>query len=167
MRALRLLIAATAVTAMLVVPVSAAPATPGDSVGGVGIRLSTNRVQYTVSVKGGPSGPIGSFLFRGVDFNLIFGGPATCFDIDGHQAAIGGFITHSSNSNLLGLAYLVFFADNGPGPDVVSQTYILPGDDADFIDADLSNFPATCPDATVARSDAAYAVQGNFVVRDR
>jgi hypothetical protein len=170
MRILRLLIAAGAVTAMLVAPVSAAPATPGDSVSGVGIRLSAFRVQYTVSVKGGPGAPIGSFLFRGVDFPLTFGGRATCFDIAGNEAAIGGVITHSTNSELLGAAYLVFFEDNGfpatpgqAGPDVVSQTYILPAD-AGNVDVP-DGFPAVCPDAAATAHDA-FDVQGNFVVRD-
>ena len=51
------------------------------------------------------------------------------------------------------------------GPDVVSQTYILPGD-AGFIGADLTDFPEICPDATVTRTDDPFEVQGNFVVRD-
>lgn len=80
--------ALSAATTLLAAPVSAAPALPGDSVGGVGIRLSANRVQYTVSVRGAPNGPIGSFLYRAVDFRLAFGGPvkfplvsrATCPD---------------------------------------------------------------------------------------
>jgi hypothetical protein len=54
---------------------------------------------------------------------------------------------------------------------VVSQTYILPGQEG-LITADLSGLPETCPDATAQRpnvegDDPAYEVQGNFVVRDR
>ncbi len=170
MRTLRVLIAVTAVATMLAVPVSAAPATPGDSVGGIGIRLSANRVQYSVSVKGGPGRPIGSFLYRGLDFDLTFGGRATCFDIAGHQAAIGGWITHSTDPALRGQAYLVFFEDNGfpsslgeAGPDVVSQTYILPAD-AGSVDVP-AGFPAVCPDAAATAHDA-FDFQGNFVVSD-
>ena len=175
MRSLRLSLAACAVVALLAPPVSAAPATPGDSVGGVGIRLSGNRIQYTVSVRGGPSAPTGSFLYRSIDFSLTFGGRATCFDIDGHQAAIGGWITHveskdSGNQGLIGQAYLVFFEDNGTGsrgeagPDVVSQTYILPADAASVEVPE--QFPAVCPDAAATAHDA-FDVQGDFVVTDR
>lgn len=170
MRLLRFVIAASAVTAMLAAPVSAAPATPGDSVGGVGIRLSDFRVQYTVSVKGGPGAPIGSFLYRGIDFHLTFGGQATCFDIVDNHAAIGGWITHSTDPGLRGEAYLVFFEDNGSpslgeaGPDVVSQAYILPAD-AGSVEVP-EGFPAVCPDAVTTAHDA-FDVQGNFVVTDR
>lgn len=175
MRLLRSAVVLCAVIAILASPVSAAPASRGDAVGGVGIRLSDNRVQYTVSVVGGPRGPIGSFFFRSIDFSLTFGGRATCFDVSGHQAAIGGWITHvqsrdPGNQGLLGLAYLVFFEDNGfptrgqAGPDVVSQTYILPFD-AGSVDVPES-FPADCPDAASTEHDA-FDVQGNFVVIDR
>lgn len=165
MRSRRLAIAVGALVAIFVTPVSAAPP-PGDSVTGVGIRLSAARVQYTVSVKEGAGGATGSFLYRAIDFRLTFGGPATCIDVDGDQAAIGGWITHSvGNSDLLGQAYLVFFEDNGLTGDRVSQAYIIP-DDAGFIDADLQDFPASCPDAMVDRSDDPYEVQGNFVVID-
>lgn len=171
MRIPRPLIAASAALAVFAAPVAAAPATPGDSVGGVGIRLSANRVHYTVAVKGGPSAPIGSFLYRGIDFHLTFGGRAACFDVAGHQAAIGGWITHSTDPALLGQAYLVFFEDDGSpsspgqvGPDVVSQSYILPAD-AGSVDVP-DGFPAVCPDAAATAHDA-FDVQGNFVVRDR
>ena len=165
MRVLRIAAVVCAAAAILAAPVSAAPATPGDSVGGVGVRLSGNRVQYTVSVKGGPSGPIGSFLYRAIDFRLTFGGTATCFDIDGNQAAVGGWITHvQGNPDLRGQAYLVFFEDNGPSGDIVSQTYILP-DDGGLVDVP-GDFPDTCPDAATTAHDA-YDVLGNFVVSDR
>ena len=176
MRTLPTLIAAGAVVVLMAAPVSAAPATPGDAVGGVGVRLSAGRVQYTVSVKGGPDAPIGSFLYRAIDFPLTFGGRATCVDIAGHRAAIGGWITHvqspePANQGLIGMAYLVFIEDNGhptsraqEGPDVVSQTYILPAD-AGSVDVP-DEFPAICPDAAATAHDA-FDVQGNFVVSDR
>jgi hypothetical protein len=175
MRLLRTAVALGAVLAVLAAPVSAAPATRGDSVGGVGVRLSDNRVQYTVSVMGGPNGPTGSFLYRSIDFSLTFGGRATCFDIAGNHAAIGGWITHvqsrdPGNRGLLGQAYLVFFEDNGSpargqaGPDVVSQTYILPAD-AGSVEVP-GTFPADCPDAAATEHDA-FDVSGNFVVSDR
>jgi hypothetical protein len=159
--------------ALLAAPVLAAPAERGDSVGGVGIRLSDARVQYTVSVKGGTGGPIGSFLYRNLDFSLTFGGPVTCFDVAGNQAAIGGWITHVDgprNAGLLGQAYLVFFEDNGSpsylgqaGPDIVSQTYILP-DDAGIVEVP-AGFPDICPDAATTAHDA-FDFQGNIVVND-
>ena len=109
-------------------------------------------------------------LYRGIDFHLTFGGKATCFDIDDDQAAIGGWITHSTDPGLRGLAYLVFFEDNGSpalgqaGPDVVSQAYILPAD-AGSVEVP-EGFPAVCPDAASTAHDA-FDVQGNFVVTDR
>jgi hypothetical protein len=167
-------VAALAITALLVAPVSAAPASSGDSLRGVGIRLSANAVQYTVSVTGGQGGePSGSFLFRSLAFKLTFGGPVSCFDIDGNLAAIGGWTTHVTpgNRDLVGHPYLVFFEDNGApselgqeGPDVVSQTYIFPDDEV-FVDVP-DDFPNTCPDAAAARSDDPFLVQGNFVVTD-
>ena len=175
MRLVRSAVALGAIMAILASPVSAAPATKGDAVGGVGIRLSDNRIQYTISVMGGPHGPTGSFLYRSIDFSLTFGGQATCFDIDGNRAAIGGVITHvqsrdPGNQGLLGLAYLVFVEDNGPGargevgPDVVSQAYILPFD-AGAVEVPES-FPAECPDSASTAHDA-FDVQGDFVVRER
>ena len=169
MRALRIAVVVCAAAAILAAPVSASPATPGDSVGGVGIRLSGNPVHYTVSVRGGPGGPIGSFLFRAINFNLTFGGRATCFDVDGNQAAIGGWITHvqssgKENQGLIGQAYLVFFEDNGSSGDIVSQTYILPGDSG-VVDVP-GDFPESCPDAATTEHDA-FDVLGNFVVIDR
>ena len=164
MRFLRTAVALGAVTALLVAPVSAAPATTGDAVGGVAIRLSANRVHYTVSAKETPNGPNGSFLFRGIDFRLTFGGPVTCFDIEGNLAAIGGVITHTAgpdSGGLLGLAYLVFIEDNGVSGDLVSQTYILPGDDEDFIVGGVpGDFPDTCPAADAERTDGAFEVHG-------
>lgn len=176
MRLLRIAVALATSMVVMAAPAAAAPATAGDSVGGVGIRLSANRVQYTVSVKGGSAAPIGSFLYRSIDFSLTFGGRATCFDVAGNQAAVGGWITHvqsgdPDNQALLGQAYLVFFEDNGfpaspgqAGPDVVSQTYILPADAGSVTVP--AGFPQTCPDAATTAHDA-FDVQGDFVVKDR
>ena len=173
MRRLRIALTIGALLALMAGPVSAAPASTGDAVKGVGIRLSGFGVQYTISVKGGPNGPVGSFLYRGVDFRLTFGGPATCFDVVGNEAVIGGCINHvdgMANAGLLGQAYLVFVADNGSpsgpgqaGPDVVSQAYILPSDE-ESVDVP-ADFPSSCPDAATTEHDA-YDLQGDIVVRD-
>ena len=175
MKGLRVGLGIMVVFTLIVGPVSAAPATKGDSVGGVGYRLvdGERRVAYSISARGGANGPTGSFLYRSVTFSLTFGGPVTCLDIDGNEAAIGGRITHvqsfgHENDFLLGLNYLVFVQDNGSGslgsvgPDVVSQAYILPGDPVDV----PADFPATCPDAASTDHDA-YDVEGDFAVADR
>jgi hypothetical protein len=172
-RILRVLIAASAVIALLSAPVSGAPASNGDFVSGSGYRLSADaterRVQFNAYAQADTNGAWGSYWYRNLAFNLTYSGQVKCLDVSGNQAAIGGVITRLTADPSVGFGagdkFLVFLIDNSdqdPGnPDIVSQTYILPADSGNV--EVPRNFPATCPDAATTAHDE-FFVQGDLAI---
>ena len=168
MRILRVLIAAGAIAAVVSGPVSGAPASNGDFLSGGGYRLSADgterRVQFNAYAQADTNGAWGSYWFRQLVANFNFSGQVKCLDRSGNQAAIGGVITRSSGIVSVGDKFLVFVIDNGEDsgkPDVVSQTYILPGQAGDV--AVPRNFPAVCPNAASTAHDE-FPVDGDLAM---
>jgi hypothetical protein len=169
MRTLRILVAASAVIALLTAPAVGAPASNGDFASGSGYRLSAEaterRVQFNILAQADTNGAFGSYWYNNVVVDLTFSGQVKCLDVSGNEAAIGGVITRSSGGVSPGDKFLVFAIDNSdqdPGnPDVVSQTYILPADSVNV--AVPRNFPAACPDAATTAHDT-FLVEGDLAI---
>lgn len=173
MKKIPLVIALIASLALAIGPVSADDAT--SLISGGGWRLSSAefspdhveglpRVEFVVNVWIADGGRIsGSYRYANVS-GLKISGPVSCAKVAGNQAVIGGPITRG---DLAGNSFLVFLTDNGRrqfgqiGPDIVSQTYILP-DQAGEV-AVPNDFPRTCP--VVETPHDAYDVLGDVAVR--
>jgi len=147
-----------------------------DSVAGTGQRLNptgTPIVTFTIGAETTPEGASGTYHFERPTDGLTFDGSVSCFIVSGSQAVIGGRVTSVTRlgaTPLVGDGFLVFILDRGdpigtnPGPDVVSQTYILPYDSTNVTVP--GEFPTSCPDPLTTAHDA-YDVTGNVVVIDR
>jgi len=173
MKKVPLVVALIVCLAVATGPVSADDAT--SLISGTGWRLSSAefspdhveglpRVEFVVNVWITNGGRIsGSYKYANVA-GLKISGPVNCAGVAGSQAVIGGPITRG---DLAGNSFLVFLTDNGRrqfgqiGPDVVSQTYILP-DQAGEI-AVPNDFPRTCPVVETAHDH--YDVLGDIAVR--
>jgi hypothetical protein len=174
MRALRIVMTAIAAVAVLATPVAAAPTT-GDLVSGAGWRLNSageKRVQFRVDAQLAGAGAGGSYSYRNPFIGLSFSGTVDCLDVRGTLAAVGGTVTKLNDPNLgvaIGDSFLIFVIDrgnpyrNGVGPDIVSQTYILPADAGNIIVP--VDFPASCPDPETTEHDA-FDVSGDVTVKD-
>jgi hypothetical protein len=168
MRTLRVLIAAGIVMALLTAPASAAPASNGDFVSSSGYRLSADgterRVQFNAYAQADTNGVWGTYWFRQLSAGFNFSGQVKCLDVAGNQTAVGGVITRSSGVVSAGDKFLVFLIDNGEdpaNPDIVSQTYILPGDAVNVTVP--RNFPSVCPDAETTSHDE-FQVDGVLTI---
>ena len=173
MRKVRLLMAATAVMALLGAPVSGAPASNGDFVSGSGYRMSADgserRVQFNAYAQADTNGAWGNYWYHALAFDLTFSGQVKCLDVSGNQAAIGGVVTRLTADPSPGFAvgdkFLVLLTDNSDQnpaiPDVVSGTFILPLDSTAV--AVPRNFPARCPDAATTAHDG-FLVEGDIAI---
>ena len=169
MRVIRILIAASAVIALLSAPVSGAPASNGDFVSGSGYRMTADgterRVQFNAYAQADTNGAWGTFWYHNLAVNLTFSGQVKCLDVSGNQAAIGGVVTRTTASGTVaaGDKFLVFLIDNGDqdNTDITSQTYVLPASSGDVVVP--RNFPAMCPDAGTTQHDA-FSMEGDIAI---
>jgi len=147
-----------------------------DAVAGAGKRLDAagdTIAEFTIDAETSPEGAAGTYHFHHVPTETTFDGRVTCLAVDGRGAAVGGWmmtVTRPGTTPKAGDAFLVFLLDRGdplgthPGPDLVSHTYLLPGDAATV--AVPEDFPTTCPEWLTTPHDE-YDVTGNVSVTDR
>lgn len=137
------------------------------------INAGTPTAEFTVDARTTATGAQGSYSFHHLTLGVAFDGTVSCLRVSGNEAALGGTIMASSGPSptlAIGGSFLVFLTDHGSptpgkaGPDVTSQTYILPGD-ASVVSVP-SDFPTTCPDPTSTAHDA-YIVDGDLAITGR
>ena len=128
------LVSALSLIATVTISSAAAPAVLGHGTLSTGAHFNVNA---------------GSYTFQRVTNPFFIDGKVQCVYQSGDFAAVGGTITDSSNGDIVGQDFLVYFSGQ-----TATHPNIDPQSDPDVSGLLPADFPATCP--SQAPSDAPY-----------